>query len=113
MTLNESKTKVVNFSIVWSSSPDLVQYRPFFSTPELVEFPTSKPGQKAYAYFYPPSNPNFQGLADEKPPLLVKTHGELFKPFDALECLSVLLDLTKINGFCLDSFFSDENHRML
>jgi hypothetical protein len=76
VTLNESKTKVVNFSIAWSSSPDLVQYRPFFSTPELVEFPTSKPGQKAYAYFYPPSNPNFQGLPDEKPPLLVKTHGK-------------------------------------
>jgi hypothetical protein len=76
VTLNERKTKVVNFSIVWSSSPDFVQYRPFFSTPELVEFPTSKPGQKAYAYFYPPSNPNFQGLADEKPPLLVKTHGK-------------------------------------
>ncbi|XP_008658746.1 uncharacterized isoform X1 [Zea mays] len=75
VTLNESKTKVVNFSIAWSSSPDLVQYRPFFSTPELVEFPTSKSGQKAYAYFYPPSNPNFQGLPDEKPPLLVKTHG--------------------------------------
>ncbi|PWZ10537.1 hypothetical protein Zm00014a_014394 [Zea mays] len=75
VTLNESKTKVVNFSIAWSSSPDLVQYRPFFSTPELVEFPTSKPGQKAYAYFYPPSNPNFQGLPYEKPPLLVKTHG--------------------------------------
>ncbi|XP_004964876.1 uncharacterized protein LOC101764724 isoform X2 [Setaria italica] len=75
VTLNESKTKVVNFSIVWSSSPDVTQYKPFFSTPELVEFPTSKPGQKAYAYFYPPSNPNFQGLPDEKPPLLVKTHG--------------------------------------
>ncbi|PAN24796.1 hypothetical protein PAHAL_4G252900 [Panicum hallii] len=75
VTLNESKTKVFNFSIVWSSSPDVVQYKPFFSTPELVEFPTSKPGQKAYAYFYPPSNPNFQGLPDEKPPLLVKTHG--------------------------------------
>ncbi|KAL6605964.1 hypothetical protein ACP70R_041617 [Stipagrostis hirtigluma subsp. patula] len=73
--LNESKTKVINFSIVWSSSPDAVQYKPFFSTPEFVEFPTSKPGQKAYAYFYPPSNPNYHGLPDEKPPLLVKTHG--------------------------------------
>jgi len=73
--LNESKTKVINFSIVWSSSPDVLQYKPFFSKPEIVEFPTSIPGQKAYAYFYPPSNPNFQGLPDEKPPLLVKTHG--------------------------------------
>jgi len=76
VTLNESKTKVINFSIVWSSSPDVLQYKPFFSKPEIVEFPTSIPGQKAYAYFYPPSNPNFQGLPDEKPPLLVKTHGK-------------------------------------
>jgi len=76
VTLNESKTKVINFSIVWSSSPDVVQYKPFFSKPEIVEFPTSIPGQKAYAYFYPPSNLNFQGLPDEKPPLLVKTHGK-------------------------------------
>ncbi|XP_062228373.1 uncharacterized protein LOC133926445 isoform X2 [Phragmites australis] len=75
VTLNESKTEVIDFSIVWSSSTDVVQYKPFFSTPEFIEFPTSKPGQKAYAYFYPPSNPNFQGLPDEKPPLLVKTHG--------------------------------------
>lgn len=75
VTLNESKTEVVNFSIVWSSSPEVVQYKPFFSTPKLVEFPTSNPGQKAYAYFYPPSNPNFQGLPNEKPPLLVKSHG--------------------------------------
>ena len=76
VTLNESKTKVINFSIVWSSSPDVVQYKPFFSKPEIVEFPTYKPGQKAYAYFYPPTNPNFQGLPDVKPPLLVKTHGK-------------------------------------
>ncbi|GJN29299.1 hypothetical protein PR202_gb17515 [Eleusine coracana subsp. coracana] len=75
VTLNESKTEVLNFSIVWSSSPDVVQYQPFFSTPEFVEFPTSTPGRKAYAYFYPSSNPKFHGLPDEKPPLLVKTHG--------------------------------------
>jgi len=75
VTLDESKTKVVSFSIVWSSSPDVVQYRPFFSAPEFIEFPTSSPGLKAYAYFYPPSNPLFQGLPNEKPPLLVKTHG--------------------------------------
>ena len=81
VTLDENKTKVVSFSIVWSSSPDVVQYRPFFSTPEFIEFPTSSPGQKAYAYFYPPLNPMFQGLPDEKPPLLVKTHG-MMNPSD-------------------------------
>ncbi|KAL5200706.1 hypothetical protein ABZP36_021909 [Zizania latifolia] len=75
VALNEDRTKVISFSIVWSSSPDVVQYRSFFSTPEFIEFPTSSTDQKAYAYFYPPSNPNFQGLPDEKPPLLVKTHG--------------------------------------
>ncbi|XP_047075578.1 uncharacterized protein LOC124685287 [Lolium rigidum] len=75
VTLDENKTKAVNFSIVWSSSPDVGQYRPFFSTPEFIEFPTSSPGKNAYAYFYPPLNPMFQGLPDEKPPLLVKTHG--------------------------------------
>ncbi|KAM3209124.1 hypothetical protein ACQJBY_063674 [Aegilops geniculata] len=75
VTLDENKTKVISFSIVWSSSPDVMQYRSFFSTPEFIEFPTSSPGQKAYAYFYPPLNPMFEGLPDEKPPLLVKTHG--------------------------------------
>uniref|UniRef100_R7WEB2 Dipeptidyl peptidase family member 6 n=1 Tax=Aegilops tauschii TaxID=37682 RepID=R7WEB2_AEGTA len=75
VTLDKNKTKAISFSIVWSSSPDVVQYRPFFSTPEFIEFPTSSPGQMAYAYFYPPLNPMFQGLPDEKPPLLVKTHG--------------------------------------
>uniref|UniRef100_A0A453R3U9 Peptidase S9 prolyl oligopeptidase catalytic domain-containing protein n=1 Tax=Aegilops tauschii subsp. strangulata TaxID=200361 RepID=A0A453R3U9_AEGTS len=75
VTLDENKTKVISFSIVWSSSPNVMQYRSFFSTPEFIEFPTSSPGQKAYAYFYPPLNPMFEGLPDEKPPLLVKTHG--------------------------------------
>ncbi|KAL6861819.1 hypothetical protein ACP4OV_017519 [Aristida adscensionis] len=73
--LNESKTKVIDFPVVWSASSAVGQFKPFFSTPEIVEFATSVPGQKAYAYFYPPSNPNFKGLPDEKPPLLVKTHG--------------------------------------
>jgi hypothetical protein len=76
VALNEDRTKVVSFSIIWSSSSDVVQYSSFFSAPEFVEFSTSSTGQKAYAYFYPPSNPNFQGLPDEKPPLLVKTHGK-------------------------------------
>uniref|UniRef100_A0A0E0DYV6 Peptidase S9 prolyl oligopeptidase catalytic domain-containing protein n=1 Tax=Oryza meridionalis TaxID=40149 RepID=A0A0E0DYV6_9ORYZ len=75
VALNEDRTKVVSFSIIWSSSSDVVQCSSFFSAPEFVEFSTSSTGQKAYAYFYPPSNPNFQGLPDEKPPLLVKTHG--------------------------------------
>ncbi|CAL5037490.1 unnamed protein product [Urochloa decumbens] len=75
VTLDVNKTKVVDFSIIWSSAPGAEQYKSFLSTPEFFEFPTMIPGQKAYAYFYPPLNPNFQGLPDEKPPLLVKVHG--------------------------------------
>lgn len=43
--------------------------------PELIEFPTEVAGQNAYAYFYPPSNPLYQPNQDEKPPLLLKSHG--------------------------------------
>nr|CAB3467467.1 unnamed protein product [Digitaria exilis] len=76
VNLDASKTKVIDFSIIWSSAPAVAKYKSFLSTPEFVEFPTSTPGQKAYAYFYPPSNPYFQGLPDEKPPLLVRVHGK-------------------------------------
>ena len=98
VTLNESKTKVINFSIVWSSSPDVLQYKPFFSKPEIVEFPTSIPGQKAYAYFYPPSNPNFQGLPDEKPPLLVKTHGKWF--IHTFGCFKIIIHFDPSKELC-------------
>ena len=98
VTLNESKTKVINFSTVWSSSPDVLQYKPFFSKPEIVEFPTSIPGQKAYAYFYPPSNPNFQGLPDEKPPLLVKTHGKWF--IHTFGCFKIIIHFDPSKELC-------------
>ncbi|KAJ6815878.1 uncharacterized protein M6B38_418560 [Iris pallida] len=75
VTLDESLAKAIKFSIVWSSSPEITKYKAYFSLPELVEFPTEVPGQNAYAYFYPPSNPRYSGTSDEKPPLLVKSHG--------------------------------------
>ena len=46
----------------------------YISTAQPVEFPTED-GKTAHALFYPPKNRDFQGLADEKPPLLVKSHG--------------------------------------
>lgn len=64
-----------DFSIVWSSSEDVAKFKSYFSLPEFVEFPTVIPGQHAYAYFYTPYNDIFQGSSDEKPPLLVRTHG--------------------------------------
>jgi hypothetical protein len=75
VTLDEKKTMATDFSIVWSSSEDITKYTPYFSLPEFMEFPTVIPGQHAYAYFYPPYNHTFQGSSDEKPPLLVRTHG--------------------------------------
>lgn len=77
VTLDEHKSKVVEFEIIWCSSPDSLKYKSYFSLPEIIEFPTEVPGQNAYAYFYPPTNPVYQGSQGEKPPLLLKSHGML------------------------------------
>jgi len=44
------------------------------STPEPVAFPSTE-GRTAYALFYPPANRDYVAPEDEKPPLLVFTHG--------------------------------------
>ncbi|KAF3446696.1 hypothetical protein FNV43_RR11876 [Rhamnella rubrinervis] len=75
VTLDDNKSKAVEFRIIWSSSPDCLKYNSYFSLPEFIEFPTEVPGQTAYAYFYPPTNPTYQADQEEKPPLLLKSHG--------------------------------------
>ncbi|XP_051124272.1 acylamino-acid-releasing enzyme [Andrographis paniculata] len=75
VVLDDQNSKVVDCSIMWSSSTISPSYKPYISSPELIEFPTEVPGQNAYAYFYPPTNPLFQANPDEKPPLLLKSHG--------------------------------------
>lgn len=46
----------------------------FISIPKYITFPTT--GDKhAYAYYYPPINPNFQGPQGALPPLRVLSHG--------------------------------------
>ncbi|KAI3889806.1 hypothetical protein MKX03_033844 [Papaver bracteatum] len=75
VTFDQSKVEAVDFSIMWSSSPDSRKYRSNFSIPEPIDFPTEVSGQKAYAYFYPPSNPRYQASDEEKPPLLLTVHG--------------------------------------
>ena len=67
---------MASFSVIWSSSPGADQFLPYFSRPEVVEFPTEIPGQTAFALFYPPSNPMYKGSPNEKPPLLLKGHGK-------------------------------------
>ncbi|PKA50012.1 acylaminoacyl-peptidase [Apostasia shenzhenica] len=74
VTVDNLNAKVLDFSVVWSSSLDVAKYSSYFSSPELVKFPTET-GQAAYAYFYPPSNADYQAPFDEKPPLIVKSHG--------------------------------------
>jgi dipeptidyl aminopeptidase/acylaminoacyl peptidase len=46
----------------------------YISEPQAIEFPTEN-GLTAHGFFYPPKNREFQGPADERPPLLVKSHG--------------------------------------
>ena len=46
----------------------------YFSTPRALEFPTES-GQTAHAIFYPPYNRDYVGDENEKPPLLVMSHG--------------------------------------
>lgn len=46
----------------------------YISIPEVLEFPGYE-GKKTYALYYAPKNPNYTGPQDEKPPLIVKSHG--------------------------------------
>ncbi|MGD8978868.1 MAG: prolyl oligopeptidase family serine peptidase [candidate division WOR-3 bacterium] len=46
----------------------------YISEPELVEFDTTD-SRKAYGFFYRPRNKDFSAPPDERPPLIVVTHG--------------------------------------
>ncbi|CAN4103762.1 unnamed protein product [Withania somnifera] len=75
VTLDDQRTKVADFKIMWSSSSVSEMYNSYYSRPELIKFPTDVLGQSAYAYFYPPTNPAYQASHGEKPPLLLRSHG--------------------------------------
>jgi dipeptidyl aminopeptidase/acylaminoacyl peptidase len=55
-------------------SNDLETYPQYFSVPRAIEFPTEG-GLTAHGFFYPPQNPEYRAPANEKPPLIVKSHG--------------------------------------
>lgn len=55
-------------------SNDLETYPRYFSVPRAIEFPTEG-GLTAHGFFYPPQNPDYRAPANEKPPLIVKSHG--------------------------------------
>ena len=46
----------------------------YFSIPRAIEFPTEG-GLTAHGFFYPPQNPDYRAPDNEKPPLIVKSHG--------------------------------------
>jgi dipeptidyl aminopeptidase/acylaminoacyl peptidase len=46
----------------------------YLTTPEAIEFPTEG-GKKAHAFYYPPKNREGSASPDERPPLLVCSHG--------------------------------------
>ncbi|HSN75844.1 MAG TPA: prolyl oligopeptidase family serine peptidase, partial [Anaerolineae bacterium] len=46
----------------------------YLATPQSIEFPTTH-GLTSHAIFYPPKNRDFAAPADERPPLLVMSHG--------------------------------------
>src|SRR5271166_6287200 len=48
--------------------------RRYVSIPQPIAFPTGG-GETAHAFYYPPSSPEFAAPADEKSPVLVKSHG--------------------------------------
>lgn len=46
----------------------------YLSAPEAIEFATEG-GRTAFAYFYPPTNPDHTAPPGERPPLIVRSHG--------------------------------------
>ncbi|MGD0612261.1 MAG: S9 family peptidase [Anaerolineales bacterium] len=63
-----ARTEVLRRSIEPTIDPG------YFSAPQSVEFPTEK-GLSAHGIFYPPSNKDYTSPKDERPPLLVMSHG--------------------------------------
>ncbi|MCH8116024.1 MAG: S9 family peptidase [Chloroflexi bacterium] len=56
------------------SSSDVELDPAYLSTPEAITFPTTEDGE-AHAFYYAPTNPEFEADTSDKPPLLVISHG--------------------------------------
>ncbi|OLD12701.1 MAG: peptidase [Crenarchaeota archaeon 13_1_40CM_2_52_14] len=55
-------------------SREITVSKEYLSVPDAIEFPTEN-GLTAFAFFYPPKNPDYEAPREEKPPLLVVSHG--------------------------------------
>ena len=79
-------------------SNDLETYPQYFSVPRAIEFPTEG-GLIAHGFFYPPQNPDYRAPENEKPPLIVKSHGgPTAAASTALSLVSSVLDQQGIRG---------------
>jgi dipeptidyl aminopeptidase/acylaminoacyl peptidase len=78
----------------------------FRSVPEAISYPTGENGaERAFGFYYPPSNTNFRGPDDTLPPLIVKVHGG---PVGATRAsLSPAIQFWTSRGFAV----FDVNHR--
>lgn len=76
----DGRTRVVRRSGAVALDADCVSH------PQHIAFPTGG-GAIAHGLYYPPTHPDWVGLADEKPPLIVKSHG------GPTACASTALDL--------------------
>ncbi|HEY7424020.1 MAG TPA: prolyl oligopeptidase family serine peptidase [Gemmataceae bacterium] len=65
------KTTLLRKATTVADDPEV---RRHFTTPKPVKFPTSG-GKSAYGLYYAPYNADYEGTADERPPLVVKCHG--------------------------------------
>ncbi len=65
------------FEHLKQSSPCDPEFARYISVPTPIEFPTDAhpPNDIAHAFYYPPHNPDFQAPGDERPPLIVISHG--------------------------------------
>jgi dipeptidyl aminopeptidase/acylaminoacyl peptidase len=79
-------------------SNDLETYPQYFSVPRAIEFPTEG-GLTAHGFFYPPQNPDYRGPDNEKPPLIVKSHGG--PTAAASTALSLLIQYWTSRGFAV------------
>jgi len=68
LDLRSGSSRIIKSSTNLSFNPEDL------SAPEPIEYPTGH-GRTSHALYYPPRNSNYTGLAGEKPPLVVMSHG--------------------------------------
>ena len=78
-------------------STDITIDADYLSVPQPIEFPTKN--ETAHAFFYPPKNRDYTAPQDEKPPLIVISHGG---PTEAASCtLRLKLQYWTSRGFAV------------